>query len=517
MKTKSVERNDYAKDKANEIRYIFEVERGKKGYWCLGCGEEMVAVHRTIENYKPYFRHDASNVSIARKCTYSSEQARRFLVMDILARTKRLKVPVLYKYSPDGKSKIVIEDAKFVEANTVRGNLNFYEDLDGNLRWGRDIPESCLELYRPDITFFDTQQKPVLLVTIAEKRIKVSDEMKVSLKSIGIDLVLVKPPKDTPEHIAESLATTTNTRWIYNYAEQHTTYIQLSRRDHEGISAADAEQMGFFKESFACRQSQINNLIRKIEKCLGTEHYRETERDLREESSRVGTATDRNRAELDNLRKQHRGRVETRYIGEISAIEQGESEFQFSLGATQEEVRATERNLEGRYNKKRDAIISRRREVEKFIREFDDIGESTRKIRAEQSVIEDQISDTEAKIVELSGVRESAPGRFEFLKEQEQSRFESEAERIRKALERIPERVDQGRNALFAAFERDRERTIAAVTDRDCTGNSEFAQKLKRIMDCRGTLFDWDNVQKPYDRSRAAYDCFRDRTYQSWH
>ncbi|MFP5438966.1 MAG: hypothetical protein ACLGH8_14370 [Bacteroidia bacterium] len=516
MAVRAEEQNEYAKDIEGTIRYILEVEGGKKGYWCLGCGEEMQAIHRTIEGYRPYFRHDASNVSKARKCTYSSEQARRFLVMDVLARTKRIKVPKVYKYAPDGESKILLEESSFVEAASVRGNLIFYEDNEGRLSWGREVPDECIELYRAEISFFDIHQKPLLLISITEKKLKLTEEIKVKVRSMGIDIVLLKPPKDTPENIAQSLENTTNTKWIFNHVEHNITYFQLSRRDREGISAADAEQIGLFRESFACRQSQISNLIRKIEKCLGSEHYSKTERDLRAELSRAESVAAGNRAELDNLRKRHRERAEARYSGEVEAVRKGESEFQFSLGATQEEVRATERRMEERYLRERDELVNRRREIEQLISAFDNTEKSSREITAEQRAVEDEIGRLETSILEFSRNRDSAPGRFKLLKEQEQSRFERETERIRSTLEGIPGRLEQERGILSAAFEDSRERAIATITKRDCSGDSELAQRIKRLMDCRGTLLNWDDAQKPYERIRKAYDSFRNQSYKSW-
>lgn len=78
--------------------------------------EPMHPVRRTVEHYKSYFRHESRDVSVERKCTFSSEKARHILAMDILGRTKRIKVPNLYKYSPDGQSKILIKDTGYVEA-----------------------------------------------------------------------------------------------------------------------------------------------------------------------------------------------------------------------------------------------------------------------------------------------------------------------------------------------------------------------------------------------------------------
>ncbi|MFV8323919.1 hypothetical protein [Flavobacterium sp. LS2R12] len=46
----SIEQNEYAKDNFSNHVYIRDVVSGQKGYWCIGCGFEMIDVHGTIEN-----------------------------------------------------------------------------------------------------------------------------------------------------------------------------------------------------------------------------------------------------------------------------------------------------------------------------------------------------------------------------------------------------------------------------------------------------------------------------------
>ena len=62
MERRQEDQNEYAKNIKGEIKFILDVESGRKGYWCLGCHEEMQAVRFTIAHYKSYFRHDAKDV-----------------------------------------------------------------------------------------------------------------------------------------------------------------------------------------------------------------------------------------------------------------------------------------------------------------------------------------------------------------------------------------------------------------------------------------------------------------------
>lgn len=163
------------------------------------------------------------------------------------------------------------------------------------LKWGKnpDIEESAV-LLQPDITFFDILQNPILLIQFVEKY-KITEEKRLKVRELGIDVVQIIIPRDSPENIAKSLEVTQHTRWMYNHTEQNTDYAQLQHRNRERISISDAVEMGFFKETFACRESQINNFIRKVARYLRSQHYRESEQHLRDGLSGVESDTIRDR------------------------------------------------------------------------------------------------------------------------------------------------------------------------------------------------------------------------------
>ena len=56
-------------------------------------------------------------------------------------------------------------------AHTVRNEVQFYEDENGEIHFGRDIDfekdSNKYLLIRPDVAFFDTNDKPILLIEIA--------------------------------------------------------------------------------------------------------------------------------------------------------------------------------------------------------------------------------------------------------------------------------------------------------------------------------------------------------------
>lgn len=510
------DQNEYAKNIKGDIKFILDVESGRKGYWCLGCDEEMQAVHFKVEHYRSYFRHDAKDVKIERKCTFSNQDFRHRLAMDILARTKRIKVPNLYKFSPDGSSKILLEESKFVESHSVKAELSFFEDDNGQVQWGKnlEIDEKYL-LIRPDITFFDVHGKPILLIEIVVNH-KINDEKRVKLKRLGIDTIQITVPKDSPENIAKSLEITQHTKWVYNHVEQTTNYLHLSKADREGISSADAVEMGFFRETFACRESQIKNLIRAITRCLESQYYRGTEQEFRSELSRVAGNTSRDLARLEALRAEHRGRVERRYSEQIAAIEEDERQFNVELGATEAEVRRKDSELEQRYLAEKGSIEDRRREIEELSEEFGNVEGKQRALDAESKAIGYKIRTTDERIETVIRDRGNISIKFERLHNKEQSRFEDLAAGFRKATENSPNDIIGGKRALESKFEADRERTIEAIKNADSRGNSELSEGIKRIFAARGIILNFNEREIAYKRNRTAYDCFMDGTYKSW-
>ncbi len=245
--------------------HISDAKSGKKGYYCKGCKKEMQAVKSRIQYRMSYFRHDAIAVRGQRKCTYSDETFRHKLAKELLLQLKHIKVPAVYKYPPKGFDGLsfLINEATLLEAYIVKTEQTFYEDESGNIKWGsnKGTDEKFL-LIKPDVVFFDNVDKPILFIEfVATHGIKA---LKLSkLRRLGINTIQVKIPKDSREAIQQSFYTTERTKWIYNYDEANTEYVAISEGNATGVSSTDEDQRRLFTENFNCRQSQINNLIRR--------------------------------------------------------------------------------------------------------------------------------------------------------------------------------------------------------------------------------------------------------------
>lgn len=518
----SIEQNEYAKDITGKVVFILEAKSGRKGYWCLSCDKEMQAVHFKNELFKSYFRHDAKDVKIERKCTFRNEEYRHQLAVTILQENKEVKIPPVYKFSPDGKKAVLLEESKFIEAKSVKAELTFYEDDEGNLKWGKNSEiETKNLLFRPDVTFFNAKEEPILLIEIVVTH-KLTDEKKVKIKRLGINTIQIKIPKDSPENIAKSLKTFTNTKWVYNELEESTDYLQVSKGNREEISSIDEIQREFFEESIACRKSQISNLIRSIGRALEGQQYRNIVFQLEHELSRVKTNTDRNRERLEQLRSDHRGRVSERFNDAFEQIEGAEREctehierergrLAIHFDSKKRIIGGKYENLEGRYLKRRGELKNLQRETDQESREIEasisgrgGIDEKAVRIQESSRGIQREI---EAESEREARVREST----EDLRRRIQL-FSTEFGHRERELRDDFERQE---NKIESAPEKYRESIIRTI-DGTTPYTIELPERIKKLLEARRILYNWEKEHSTYERYKAAIECLRKGVYKKW-
>lgn len=262
--------NVYAYNIEHKEIHVSKAESGKKGYFCLGCEREMQAVISKKQNRISYFRHDPKAVKGKGKCTYSDESYRHKLAKDILQRTKFIKVPSLYKYPPIGQKgkEYLLSESIIIEAAMVGIEKSFFENENGGICWGKknEVNEKYL-LFRPDVTFFDKNNNPILLIEIVVTH-KIKEDKLIKIKRLGINTVQVTIPKSSPEEIEKCFSNTNRIKWIYNYEQESSIYIQTTDRDSETLLSADEIQRKLFEESFTCRKAEIAYLIRIIKECM---------------------------------------------------------------------------------------------------------------------------------------------------------------------------------------------------------------------------------------------------------
>lgn len=541
MKEVSEQNNVYAYNKENKEIHISEAQSGRKGYYCMGCNCEMQAVKSDIENRKHYFRHDPKYIKLNNtKCTYSDETYRHQLAKEILQRLRYVKVPAVYKIFNEKAYRISKE--KIIEAAFVEIEQYFYEDENCYIKKSNktDFDEKYL-LFKPDVVFYNFEKVPILFIEIKATH-GIDDDKFIKIKRLGIDTIEISVPKDSPEEIENTFNKTTRTKWIYNNEYENTENISTSASHTEGISSTDKIPDEFYKESFKCRSSQINNLIRSIKRCLESGEYGSIESGIRSEILRVEKNTERNREQLQRLQNRHRGEIEERYRERREILEKQKEEFD------KEEREFIEKynNLEGRYNNKRKELetkngildadektnIRENKSEEEFLRnEETRIGElileesikaetneteyeSTRererlrrgKLEEYRSRIQDKLSEENRSYEE--GVRRQ----YKYFEERERE----ESERIRRIRAELPGKFEENRGELeekYRNLQTELDRIFQGTNDKE---SSKLFPELRDAINARKLFTDYPKIQETYQRNRTAWDCYNSGAYKNW-
>jgi hypothetical protein len=524
------ENNVYATNIEGDVLHVSDAKSGKQGYYCLGCQRELQAVKSKLANRISYFRHDPKATKGKGKCTFSDETHRHKIAKEILQRIKRIKVPPLYKYPPkkgNGQANL-LSKAKFIEAYSVENERYFYENEDGKILWGLrpEVSDKYL-LIKPDVTFFNKEYEPILFIEIVATN-KVSEEKKVKLKRLGVDTISIRVPKGSPEEIEESLLQTVNTKWIYNYEQECTEYIPVPESNSEGIPPIDEEQRKLFEETYSCRSSQINNLIRTIKRCLESKPYADIERAIRDELSRVEKNTDRDKERLQRLEGTLRKRIDRKHREHFEQLKLEEEEFELEESEFQQRFE----DLEQRYKSKRDKL-----EIEEATVEFElkgevegdgnrrktfderenEIKQATKEaeqlVRLEEESIRNIERETEELPEKYRKIEQELRQRFEHYEEYEKNeigKFQSEEKALRG-------RFESEREELESKFEELRRQSLKQFEKRDFGIDSQFSRELKKTITYRESVNNLNKDVISIARIRRAREYIRNGAYKNWY
>jgi hypothetical protein len=478
-----------------------------------------------------HFSHDPKDILQKGKCTYSDETYRHKLAKDILQRIKEIKVPTLYKYPPQGieGKPYKIKDAQIIKAHTVRNELSFYEDENGEIAWGRniDFEEDNTKhlLIRPDVAFFDHNDKPILLIEIFATH-KIDDDKLFKIMRLKIDTVTVSIPKDSPTEIENTFYKTDRTKWVYNYEQEQIQYIRISSGDGEGIPPIDEFQRRLLKavESYSCRAAQIRNIIRGITKVVESEPYKQVEADFRGEIERVAKNAEGNRGKLRNLQEQFTVQISGEFREEEKGLRNTQdrliaeyNEWESKYLAKREELDRTQREYQSPEQAEIDRIetelaklgsngVSSQERIRQIAREQEEFRfgafeeekriDTTRGKLSLESLEIDQrranLSDTYARIE--AGIREE----FERYRATIIADFEAEESRIREE------------------FERDRRESIEAIENRDSQRIPRINRRIKEIVEAGRHILSIEEGRrrnKTYERAKELFDS---GAYKNW-
>jgi len=298
-------------EKLQKEMHISQAESGLKGYRCLGCHAQMVAnIQKKNPHWHSYFSHHASDVNKEKtECVRASKVYREKIARAILNRLKYVNAPAIYKDSPKSELDLLpmkIENRKKITASYTKAELSFYEDENGNVKWGKNSESSDKNLLiRPDVTFFNNEDKPILFIEFIVKN-KITQEKFLKLSRIGIDTLQIIIPSKSEEEIEKALKSSRTYKWVHNEKEANTEYIPVPRRNSEEFSQINENERIIFEEDFRCRQAEINQLIRSIKGSLRSEQYRRIELDLNQKIQQVERNTETAEQRLADLEESNR-------------------------------------------------------------------------------------------------------------------------------------------------------------------------------------------------------------------
>ncbi len=464
--------NIHAYDEEFNGIYIGDVpyeERGKrKAYFCLGCKRRMVAVVGTGKR-KKHFRHDVVRKPGEKKCTYSDETYRHDFAKQFIQKSKKIKVPALYKIDPSNRKEpaLLLREAKIIEGTTVLVERYIYEDESGHIVYqgNRDSTGKKTLLIKPDAILLDEKDNPILIVEFVATH-KPDVEKITRLKRLGIDAVQLFVPKSSLEEIEKSFSVTKNTKWIYNQVEDETNYLEFSNSYSGGIFEIDDEQRRLFEEGFKCRKAQLRSLIRTIEQLLEGEHYKRVERKLESELFRIKKNAKEHQRELDEIRegyiqsgieKHREGREDLKKEQEKfrRRVEDLDRRYRAKRGNLERDIAAAEFNIRRANTMGEEiggTIANEEREIESLEREIQSIeakGERTGEdIRKTEKEIKEKIGNIDREIQALQKTFGTKERELEQRVRENIRTAEEHTERLRNEAKRIPELFERDRARL---------------------------------------------------------------------
>ncbi|HET8886096.1 MAG TPA: hypothetical protein VFM70_07065 [Salinimicrobium sp.] len=313
--------NEWALQNGKRL-HISQADKGKRNYFCIGCKKEMVAVveFKNIGHQK-YFRHHVNPDTQMEPCTFNAKQYRERIAKVILRRTKKIKVPAVYKYPPKGEEgePVFLKKSQIIEAKRVLTEVQFFEDENGEIKNGAKTgSEEKNNLIRPDVVFYNSRNEPILFIELIVTH-PIDDEKLPKIIRMGINTLAVYIPRGTDKEIEESLTTVSNKKWVYHHEEFNTDYFSISKRGTSRVQPIDEDQGRIYEEKYRCRKIRIENLIRTATKINRAERFKNAVGSITREIDRIEQIISRERQELERLEEGEEKGIREKYSGALEA------------------------------------------------------------------------------------------------------------------------------------------------------------------------------------------------------
>lgn len=524
---------DWCKDENGKVVKIENATRGKHNYFCHECGCQMIA--RKGDERAAHFAHDATDVERYGQCEGTYMTYAHQVASNIIQRLKYVKVPILRKYPPSGmqgKAMLLKKDRE-IKADRVENEMQFYEDSNGKMCWGRRIDFTADNtknaLIKPDISFFDANNVPILLIEIYVTH-EVKEEKLIKIQHLGIDTIEITIGRHLrSEEIEIVITSASKTVWIYNNERESTKYISSEATIEQSSDSIDEFERTISQsgESFKCRKSQISNVIRGFRKYMESSEFGEQRSNLDLEIEQFEEEKEEFDTRFDRLQKQAEKDLRIEFEERRRAIEGRRAAIDTRL----RELANKKEELGERYNRKKREIDSNQTEYRaesqpEIDRLESEIREHKFYDKSYDRVIRDFESEEERIAEETIRIRQSYLGQLSQT-ERETGIIERETNDVdsrRSTLQATYHKIEMGIRAEFEELEnaeRSRhgeviEGAIGSIKNRNTTKIPKFRQHFEGFYTADGFFTDFNNEKNQYSRLRKAKEFFDTKSYKDW-
>ncbi|MGI4742941.1 MAG: competence protein CoiA family protein [Janthinobacterium lividum] len=373
---------------------IAKATSGANGYFCLGCGYELMA--RKGEVNTPHFAHVPTGTDIERSCDYSSETYRHEQAKKLLQRLKKVQVPAVYAARPPGYHGRLpqLAEAREVVAARVLNECNIYMDEHAEVCFAQrhrnelfDEQQSRrLLLARPDIVFLDKQGTPILLIEIYATH-KVNEEKLTRLRMLGLDAIEIDVPRHCdPAAIEQLFSSTTHTHWLYNGQQAKFGPLAPDSPLLAGGSATTVDledRLSGRQETLKCRRSRVGHALRAVRSCLGRADIKDIQGEI--DTAQAAGEAFIARSRVDKTRLEARRSERDERLGK--AIQQRVADHREALATQERELAAQE----AAFGREESELAERISQVK--IQLCDLVAELTQQIKRAESAVENEFGD----------------------------------------------------------------------------------------------------------------------------
>lgn len=523
--------------KTNTEQHVSEVESGRKGYLCIACKRELVA-HHGFTGRKKHFKHYADNKTNTVKCTFKNETYRHKIAKEILQRLKQIKTPILFKYPPKNVNgnPYLLKSAETIHAHSVDNELQFYQNENGKICWGKNINFKINNekhfLFQPDVAFFNEKNEPILLIELVATH-KITDKKLIDIQCLGINAIQIRIPKESAEEIEKTLTSTSNSKWLYNYEQEREPYNPISIGTAEAIFPIDEFERKRLNaiESFSCKSSRINTLIRAVRNFVDSEQFGIAKRKIEDEIGRIESNCEGEATEIGRIQSELRKGIEGYFEPENRGIELRRKQIEVDNYSEQEKFRLSNRDnrieierIESEYRK-----LEKRYNIKNESLRIEQVGINKEEGEFKPNTLS-EIAKFEGKMAEVGILEQSIEDRIEEIR-RDYSRVEGNhrAEKIELDLqitsienrrgtisEEFRKREKNLRSELNEKYEVQFRNAVYAIENKIVRGDSELNRRIKKIIDGRDLLSDFWNEKLELSNIKKAEEYFESEVYKSW-